>query len=164
MAEYNGNNIFEKLGALIPGYKGYSEREGRRETDKILREQIVDSLNNNISVLYKWNRAFLKEGHLEQLTEVEDIEKKLRIITDQIKFAQCGDSGFFDVVQVNEKTLDNLYLYDMAFKKKVDEFITNLNSINSHQRKGVGLENLSEQLDSLKQIVENRDKLITEIE
>ena len=164
MAEYKGNNIFEKLGALIPGYKGYSEREGRRDTDKILRDHIAESLQQNISLLNKWNKAFLKEGKPDKLTEVDDIEKKLRIVTDQIKFAQCGDSGFFDIVQVNEETLDKLYLYDMAFKKKVDEFIANLNSINSHEKKDEEFENLSDQLDSLKQIVKNRDNVIMEIE
>ena len=58
MAEYKGNNIFEKLGALIPGYKGYSEREGRRDTDKILRNHIAESLQQNIPLLHKWNKAF----------------------------------------------------------------------------------------------------------
>ena len=33
-------NIFDRIGSLIPGYKGYSEREGRRNTDKVLREEI----------------------------------------------------------------------------------------------------------------------------
>jgi hypothetical protein len=37
-------NIFDKIGSLIPGYKGYAEREGRRNCDKILRESIVAKL------------------------------------------------------------------------------------------------------------------------
>ena len=37
-------NIFDKIGSLIPGYSGYAEREGRRNTDKILREKIFQTI------------------------------------------------------------------------------------------------------------------------
>ena len=29
-------NIFDKLGSLIPGYRGYAERDSRRNCDKLL--------------------------------------------------------------------------------------------------------------------------------
>ena len=45
MADYTGKNIFEKIGAFIPGYKGYSEKEGRRDTDKLLRLEIAKQLD-----------------------------------------------------------------------------------------------------------------------
>ena len=38
-------NLLDKIGALIPGYRGYSERDGRRDTDKITRESICLNLN-----------------------------------------------------------------------------------------------------------------------
>ena len=164
MAEYKGNNLFEKLGSLIPGYKGYSEREGRRDTDKILRDHIAESLKQNIPMLHKWNKIFLKEGKLDKLTEVEDLQKKLMILSDQIKFAQYGNSGFFDIVQVNEDTLDRLYLYDLDFKEKTDQLIKNLHKTNSNEEKEEAFDKLIEQLDALKQIVKNRDNVILEIE
>ena len=39
-------NIFEKIGTLIPGYKGYQEREGGRECDRQLCEQIAGRLTS----------------------------------------------------------------------------------------------------------------------
>jgi hypothetical protein len=163
MVKYKDNNIFEKLGALIPGYKGYSEMESRRETDKILRNFIADSLSKNLSLLIKWKKSYLKQGRLEELNDLDDIEKRIRIISNNIKFAQQGHSGFFDLVQVNEETLNNLYLYDLKFKEKIENFTSNMNAIETNSQDVIVLKKLAEQLDSLKQIVENRDNIIMEI-
>ena len=38
-------NVFDKIGSLIPGYKGYAERDGRRNCDKILRDSISAQLS-----------------------------------------------------------------------------------------------------------------------
>ena len=37
-------NIFDKIGSLIPGYRGYSEKDSRRNCDKLLRNRISDQL------------------------------------------------------------------------------------------------------------------------
>ena len=37
-------SFLDKIGSLIPGYKGYAEREIRRQNDKILRQKIVAEL------------------------------------------------------------------------------------------------------------------------
>lgn len=46
MSEYKGKNILEKIGAFIPGYKGYSEKEGRKDTDKLLRLEIAKHMDH----------------------------------------------------------------------------------------------------------------------
>lgn len=43
MSEYKGN-ILEKIGAFIPGYKGYSVKEGGKGMDKFLRLEIAKHL------------------------------------------------------------------------------------------------------------------------
>jgi len=41
MSKYEATNIFEKIGSFIPGYRGYDDKERRRDTDKLLRLQIA---------------------------------------------------------------------------------------------------------------------------
>ena len=48
-------NILDKIGALIPGYSGYAERDGRRNCDKILRESIANQLISSIDLTNKFN-------------------------------------------------------------------------------------------------------------
>ena len=38
-------SIFDKIGALIPGYRGYAERDSRRNCDKLIRNQISEKLS-----------------------------------------------------------------------------------------------------------------------
>ena len=37
-------NIIDKIASLIPGYKGYAERDGRRNCDRVLRDSITNCL------------------------------------------------------------------------------------------------------------------------
>ncbi len=58
MADYNGKNIFEKIGAFIPGYKGYSEKEGRRDTDKLMRigiAKLLDGSKTDLEIIIRQN-------------------------------------------------------------------------------------------------------------
>jgi len=162
MAKYSGSNIFEKLGALIPGYKGYAEREGRRDTDKILRDHISASLQQVSSIINKWSKLLLKKGKLESVSEIEEIQRKITIISDQIKFSQYGSSGFFDVVQVKKEQLDKLYLHDLAFKSKADALIETIKREDSEGK--IALGRIINQLNELKDALSSRGNIITEIE
>ncbi len=51
MSSYGRKNFFEVLGAFVPGYKGYSEKEMRRESDRILRDAIVSRLQDKKTVV-----------------------------------------------------------------------------------------------------------------
>jgi hypothetical protein len=54
-------NIFDKIGSLIPVYRGYAEREGRRNCDKILREKIITKLIDTEKILYEQMSEALKQ-------------------------------------------------------------------------------------------------------
>ena len=53
-------NIFDKIASLIPGYKGYAERDGRRNCDKILRDKISGQLKEMEDVMHKFMTNALK--------------------------------------------------------------------------------------------------------
>src|SRR4030042_4761802 len=101
MADYIGKNIFEKIGSFIPGYKGYSEKEGRRDTDKLLRLEIakhLDSMKTNINELI---RQHTDAKQLEFITDLDRIKINLDSLANKIRYASHGEAGFFDIVQVD---------------------------------------------------------------
>ena len=53
-------NVFDKIGSLIPGYKGYAERDGRRNCDKILRDSISAQLSEAEKNIYSQMKEALK--------------------------------------------------------------------------------------------------------
>jgi len=64
-------NVFDKIGSLIPGYKGYAEREGRRNCDKILRDSIVTQLIECEKILYSQMSDALKKKDKLKMSEIE---------------------------------------------------------------------------------------------
>lgn len=102
-------NIFDKIGTLIPGYRGYQEREGRRECDRQLREQIADKL----SEIEKKVSALIDKAELSELNEIEKNRKKINNLKDLIKYAPYGASAFFSDSAIKETELEEIYQMDL---------------------------------------------------
>jgi hypothetical protein len=104
----------EKLVAGIPGYKGYKEKEMRREADRILRETLARKYEEQWSRLTGVQKRLLGSGGIEYLDDVESAASKLRGFIDKLKTAAMGYGGIFDAVKVKEDALDKLYQFDNA--------------------------------------------------
>jgi hypothetical protein len=113
-------NWLERLASKIPGYKGYMEKETRRDVDKIHREHLAASLFqlkapiNNIVKELSENRRLFETGPIEHVLQ------KLDKIENRIRYASYGYTGFFDVVKIKEAQLDQLYHFDVALVDDVD--------------------------------------------
>jgi hypothetical protein len=63
-------NIFDKIGTLISGYKGYQERDSRRECDRQLKELIANKLSETektfTSIKKKHSSKFLNNDVIIQ--------------------------------------------------------------------------------------------------
>ena len=106
---------FKKLASFIPGFKGYIERQNRRDADKVLRDTVAQRFED------QWRRTSQLQSDLVsngQIAFVDDLEKatiKLRTFIDKISTAPRGYSGLFDAVKINEEELESIYQFDAAF-------------------------------------------------
>jgi len=119
----------ERVVASIPGYKGYKDKELRREADRLLREHIARQLDEGRRKLTELQIQLLNSGHLRLTDDLERATMKLQILLDKLKTARYGYSGFFDAVKVKEEELDALYAFDETLLKeaaKAGEAITKL--------------------------------------
>jgi len=162
MADYK-KNIFEKIGAFIPGYKGYSEKEGRKDTDKLLRLEIAKHLDSMKETLNDVIRKQTDEKKMDAINDLDRIKRNLDIAANQIRYANYGESGFFDVVQVGTADLDKLYQFDLGIKEETEQLGPKTKAL-------LGTENLKQDcaaiisiLSALSEKVTNRDKVITEV-
>jgi hypothetical protein len=105
----------------VPGYKGYKEKEMRREADKILRDALSRRLEEQWRRLPDIQKQLLKAGQIEWLDDIESATMKLQTLIDRIKTATYGYAGLFDAVRVKEEELDQLYNFDMALTEEVDQ-------------------------------------------
>ena len=76
MSSYSRNNFFEVLGAFVPGYKGYRDKEMRRESDRILRDAIVSRLQEKKTVVDDLIRDFAKQAKFDLLEASSGVPRR----------------------------------------------------------------------------------------
>ncbi len=106
---------FKKLVSYIPGFSGYVERQNRRDADKILRETVARRFEEQWSRVSNLQVELVSNGMIKYVDDIEKATLQLRTFIDKISTAARGYSGLFDAVKINEKELEAIYQYDLAF-------------------------------------------------
>jgi len=113
-------DVFKKLLAKLPGFKGYFERQDRRASDKILREAIANRFEELWQRVSELQRDLISQGQIEFIDDLEGAAIKLRQFIDRVRTAAYGYAGFFDPVKVREDELAQVYQYDLAMLESAD--------------------------------------------
>lgn len=155
----------EKLIGSIPGYKGYKEKEMRREADRILRETLARKYEEQWARLSGVQKRLMGAGGIEYLDEVESAASKLRGFIDKLKTAAMGYGGFFDAIRVKEDALDKLYQFDNALNDGVLQISAAVDAIDAAvaARQGVpeAIRRFDDQCRSLVETFERRKEVLT---
>jgi hypothetical protein len=113
-------NALERLANAIPGFRGYRERELRRDADRIHREHLAGRLDANKKALDEAADRATRAGALEPINDVESARKRLDRVSAKLRYAERGYSGFFDVVKVDEAALTRVYELDLSLVEAVE--------------------------------------------
>jgi hypothetical protein len=142
----------EGLMKKIPGYKGYKEKELRREADKLLRDQIAGQLDDQRRRLVGLQNRAISQAQIEYLDDLERTGMKLQLLIDRVKTAAYGYAGLFDALKVKEEQLDMLYDFDARMLASVNVIATDVDQVESAiaTREGIG-EAISELTETLEQ-------------
>ena len=119
----------EQLVAKVPGYKGYKEKEMRREADKLLREHLARQFEEQRRRIPNLQKQLISSGQFGFLDDLESGVMKLQYLIDRLKTASYGYAGFFDAVKVKEEQLDALYDFDNALMDEVPRVAAGINSV-----------------------------------
>ncbi len=114
-------DFFKKILSKIPGFKGYVDRQNRREADKLLRVKVADRFMEQEQRITQLQRDFLSQGEIAYIDDLEAAAIKLRTFADRIRRASRGYAGLFDAVKINENELAQLYEFDAALLDLADE-------------------------------------------
>ncbi|MBN1994784.1 MAG: hypothetical protein JW953_18955 [Anaerolineae bacterium] len=112
---------FESITGKIPLYKGYKEKEMRREADALLREHLAKQFGEQLGRAEEVASQMLTGPGMMQLDEMGKGNTRLQTLIDKIKTAAQGYAGLFDAIKVKENELDILYEFDYNMLVKVDE-------------------------------------------
>lgn len=112
---------FKKILSKLPGFKGYMERQSRRDADKLLRETVADRFEEQYQRVSALQRDFISQGEIGYVDDLEAAAIKLRTFADRVRRASYGYSGLFDAVKINEEELAQLYQYDADLLTAAEE-------------------------------------------
>jgi hypothetical protein len=112
-------NWLERLVDKIPGFRGFQDRELRREVDKLQREHLAKELGQIKNTVRGKVQVYTDAGQIGALYLFGRIDGRLDGLSQAIRFADYGQSGFFDAVKINEPELDALYQFDLSLVEDV---------------------------------------------
>jgi hypothetical protein len=130
----------ENLTKKIPGYKGYKDKELRREADKLLRMEVAGKLDDQRKRLAELQNRLISQAQIEFLDDLERAVMKLQLLIDRIKTASYGYAGLFDAIKVKEEQLDALYEFDNKMLDFVGEIAADVDRVASaiSAKEGIG--------------------------
>lgn len=162
--------LLEKIMLFVPGFKGYKQKEMRREADKLIRDHFGRILEKNRNYLREIYGTLVTNHFDEAAGGLERVVTRLDRIVAKIEHASYGYSGFFDAVKISEDDLDRMLGFDVkllnefrsmgdlveAFKLEVDD--RKFEKVLAHGNE------LSKILDRLEETFEHRVDTIRRLE
>lgn len=122
-------NWVESILRKIPGFRGYLEKEYRRESDHLTRTWIADRLQGSKQSLDNYLRGLLDAGQIDALPQLERVRSRLDATTTKVRGQVRGYSGFFDFVKVDERLLDEVYLHDLELVEDADHLAQSIEQL-----------------------------------
>jgi hypothetical protein len=104
--------LSERIAAALPGFRGYKEKELRRESDKLIRNHLYLKLSRDKDNVRLISQRIADKRYFDVITDVDRLVAKMDRITEKVNHASYGYSGFYDVVKIKEENLDRMIAYD----------------------------------------------------
>lgn len=114
----DSRGMVESILKRIPGFRGYLEKEYRRESDHLARMWLADRINACKAGVDRYQRNLLDARKIDFLDDCERLRTRLDTLASRVRSAVRGYSGVFDFVRVDEDLLDQIYQLDVTL---VDE-------------------------------------------
>ncbi|MBS7654867.1 MAG: hypothetical protein QXK89_06610 [Candidatus Bathyarchaeia archaeon] len=114
--------LLERLVSYIPGYRGYKEKEIRRESDRLVRMEAANRLKAAKNVLRRRlaNPSLIQSFSGEDSWMVDTLISRLDRVIQRIDRAVAGYAGMFDSIRVREDKLDAVIQHDLSLIEKAD--------------------------------------------
>jgi hypothetical protein len=158
-----GQNILERIANAIPGFKGYREKELRRDADKLQREHLANQLEECKRALNSVADAATRSGGLDVINDVETARKRLDKVIARIRFADRGYAGFFDAIKVDEAMLERVYQFDLGLLASVTEIKAAAEAAGTAGDVKAGLTGLTAVIDATDARLADREQILSGI-
>ncbi len=158
--------LSERIAAALPGFRGYKEKELRRESDKLVRNNLYLKLSKDKDDVRVISQKIADKRYMDVLTDIDRLTAKMDRITEKVNHASYGYSGFYDIVKIKEDSLDRMITFDNqlldevnALTASIDDLKTQLLSNNFANLKDK-IQTVSDKFELLEDTFDKREQVI----
>lgn len=161
--------LLERILAELPGFKGYKEKEMRRETDKLIRNHLYRRLSQARNDLKDVFQQLSERRLHEVLTEMDRLIMRFDRVAEKINHASYGYAGFFNILKIRERKLDKMITFDSDLIDHVKEILDETTVFkgevmkNELERVREHVQKLRNSLESLEEKFDGRGEIILEV-
>jgi len=158
--------LSERITDSIPGFRGYKEKELRRESDKLIRNHLYLKLLKMKKDLRSIFQKLSDRRYLDVLTDMDRLVAKTDRLSYKVNHASYGYSGFFDVVKVKEENLDRMIDFDNVLVGEVESLMADVSAFKADITKGEtknvkeNILNLIDKVDAFEEAFDKRKEVI----
>ena len=158
--------LSERIAAFIPGFRGYKEKEIRRESDRLIRNHLYLKLSTAKNDLREISQKLADRRYFDVMTDMDRLLAKMDRIVEKVNHASYGYSGFFDAVKVKEENLDRMIDFDNKLLESVDALSTEIDAFKADLASGntsnlkTKVQNVTDKLESLEDTFDKREEVI----
>lgn len=146
--------LSERVAAFIPGFRGYKEKEIRRESDRLIRNHLNLKLSAAKTDLRSIFQKLADRRYLDVTTDMDRLVAKMDRVTEKVNHASYGYTGFFDAVKVKEQNLDRMIDFDNQLIDGADGLANDIDAFKATLSSG-DTKNLKDRIQALTDKVES---------
>ncbi len=153
--------LSERIAAALPGFRGYKEKEMRRESDKLIRNHLylkISQIRNDLKTIFQ---KLSDRRSFDVLTDMDRLVARFDRVSEKVNHASYGYAGFFDIVKIEEGALDRMIDFDNQLVGSADKIVTEVSTFKSEvskQKFDKAKERVQTLSDSLEDFEETFDK------
>ncbi len=140
--------LSERIAAALPGFRGYKEKELRRESDKLIRNNLTLKLSKDKDNIRSISQRIADKRYLDVLPDIDRLTAKMDRITEKVNHASYGYAGFYDVVKIKEDNLDRMITFDNQLLDEVDALTASIEDLKAQLLSG-NYSNLKDKIQSV---------------
>ena len=159
-------NLPEKIASFVPGFRGYKEKEIRRESDRLIRNHLYMKLSLEKTNLREIEQKLADRRYFDVLTDMDRLLAKMDRVVEKVNHASYGYSGFFDAVKVREDNLDHMIDFDNKLLDGINALATEIDAFKADLASGVTtnlktrVQNVTDKLESLENTFDQRNEVM----
>ena len=121
--------LSERIAAALPGFRGYKEKELRRESDKLVRNNLYLKLTKDKDNVKSISQKIADKRYMDVLTDIDRLNAKMDRITEKVNHASYGYAGFYDIVKIKEENLDRMITFDNQLIDEVNALTASIEDL-----------------------------------